>query len=360
MDFATDLPVTASQHDSLVVFVDRFSKMIHIAPLTKRTTAQQLANVFHQRIFLQHGLPESIVSDRDSKLDSDFWRELQQLLGTTLKMSTAHHPETDGQSERAIRTVKESLRSYVNEHGTDWIDFIANVEFAYNSSENASTRQTPFYTCYGYQPRTPAAALHPGAQPSSLSGDAVAQAEQFVQSLQQNLDVARVHLRSAQDRQKHYADQSRRPHHFTENQQVMLYNKHYRFPQCERHALSSNWTGPFWIVNVRGETAKLRLPNNINIHPRVHVSQLHEYHADSDTPPEPPPPGLVETGEDSETWEIDHICGQRYVRNPETNRMRKEYRVRYLYPPHNTPDHDDWKGASQLTAGRALRQFKNR
>ena len=361
MDFATDLPATASQHDSIVVFVDRFSKMLRLAPLTKQTTASELAAIFHQHIFRQHGLPESIVSDRDPKLDSDFWRELQRLLGTELKMSTAHHPQTDGQSERAIRTVKEMLRSYVNEQGTNWIDYLADVEFAYNNSENASTHMTPFYTCYGFHPRTPATALHPGRQQQQQRpDDAAARAEQFVQMMQQNLDIARVHLQSAQQRQKHYADQHRRPHSFTAGQQVMLYNKHYRFPQCERHALSSDWTGPFWLVDVRGETAKLRLPNNVNIHPRVHVSQLHEYHADSDTPPEPPPPGLVEADDSSELWEIDHICGQRYARNPDTGRMRKEYRVRYLYPPHNTPDCDEWMPASSLSAGRALRQFRSK
>ena len=360
MDFAVDLPLTATGNDSIVVFVDRFSKMIRLAPTTKTVTAPQLAEVYRDTVFKIHGLPDSIVSDRDPKLDSDFWRELQRTLSTSLKMSTSQHPQTDGQSERAIRTVKEMLRAYVNRRGTNWQDHLYAMEFAYNNSESPSTKQSPFYTCYGYHPRTPLSAQRPShVEPPASNTDPAAQASAFTQTLLDNLDLVSVHLRSAQLRQKHYADQHRRPHDFAVGQKVLLSNHHYKIPQCERHAFSGAWTGPFWIVDVTGETAKLRLPNHINIHARIHVSQLRHYHPDQSLPQQPPPPpGLVESSEEGEIWEISHICGQRYVRNPATGRMRKEYRVRYLYPPHNTSEHDEWKAASDLKAAHSTRVFR--
>ena len=249
------------------------------------------------------------------------------------------------------------LRSYVNSTGTDWQTHLSLVEFAYNNSQSASTQQTPFFTCFGYHPRTPASSLHP--VPSTGSADPVIAARQFAKSLQEGLDTVKSFLHSAQLRQKHYADKHRQPHDFQEGQLVILSNHHYKIPQCQRHALSQIWTGPFRIIDVKGETAKLRLPNNINIHARIHVSQLRRYHPDESLPQlPPPPPSLVEQAEGEEIWEISHICGQRYERNPDTGRMRKEYRVRYLYPPHNVPEHDDWKPAADLKAAHSLRVFR--
>ena len=358
MDFITDLPLTDKKHDSIVVFVDRFTKMFHAAPTTKAVTAQKLADIFNEQVFRYHGLPESIVSDRDPKMDSDFWRSVQGLLGTELKMSTAYHPETDGQTERANRTLKEMLRSYVNTTGTNWDSLLTPLEFAYNNSQQASTKQSPFYLSTGIHPRTPVTALRPvNLPPERMDSEQLAQ--HFVQTFQHNLDSAKVHLRSAQLRQKHYADQHRMQHNFTAEDQVILWNQHYNIPDCNRHPLSQCWTGPFRIVDVTGETVKLRLPDRMNFHPRVHVSQLRRYHPNADVGAPPPlPPSLVQQDSTDEIWEISHICGERRTVNEETGRRRTEYRVRYKYPPHNTPEQDEWYPVVDLRAGPSIRQFK--
>ena len=114
MDLITQLPRTRTGYDAIFVVVDKYSKMIHCIPTTTTVTAPQLANLFFREIVRHHGLPTSIISDRDPRFTSSFWSELWKRLGTKLAMSTAYHPQTDGQTESANRTIEDILRAYVN------------------------------------------------------------------------------------------------------------------------------------------------------------------------------------------------------------------------------------------------------
>ena len=155
MDLMTDLPTTAEGHDSIVVFCCRLTKMLHFVPCCKTVTAPQLASLFVQHVFRAHGLPKNIVSDRDPRFTLHFWKTVFTLLGTTLNMSTAFHPQTDGPSERAFRTLQQMLRSYVSPRQNDWEECVPLLEFAYNNSKQASTGFSPFVLCYGRAPATP-------------------------------------------------------------------------------------------------------------------------------------------------------------------------------------------------------------
>ena len=155
MDLMTDLPVTADGFDSIVVFCCRLTKMLHFVPCAKTVTAPELAQLFIQHVFRTHGLPASIVSDRDPRFTSHFWKTVFTLLGTQLNMSTAFHPQTDGQSERAFSTLQQMLRAVVNPRQNDWSEYLPLLEFAYNNSKQASTGFAPFSLCYGRQPATP-------------------------------------------------------------------------------------------------------------------------------------------------------------------------------------------------------------
>jgi hypothetical protein len=151
MNFIFGLPADAHDRTGGLVFVDRFSKMVHLAPVT----AEESAAIFVDIVFRHHGLPLDIVSDRDPRFTSAFWTRLFQLLGTRLRMSTAAHPETDGQTERANRVVEDVLRSYATSY-TSWSEFLPMVEFALNNSVHASTGLTPFYVNNARHPRVPA------------------------------------------------------------------------------------------------------------------------------------------------------------------------------------------------------------
>src|SRR6185295_9211121 len=120
MDFITHLPKTKSNYDSIFVVVDRLSKRVHFIPTTATVTAPEVAQLFFTNIFQHHGLSQVIISDRDPKFISCFWQELFRMLGTCTAMSTAYHPQTDGQTERANRTLEDMLRSFINYRQTNW------------------------------------------------------------------------------------------------------------------------------------------------------------------------------------------------------------------------------------------------
>ncbi|KAE9275742.1 hypothetical protein PF008_g29273 [Phytophthora fragariae] len=144
MDFIAGLPRDAEGHTGVVVFVDRFSKMARLAPVAAEVTADESAKLFFDLVFRHHGLPESIVLDRDPRFTSAIWTRLFALLGTRLFMSTAVHPETDGQTKRVNRVLEDVLRSYAT-YFVSCSSFLPMAEFALSNSTHASTGLTPFF-----------------------------------------------------------------------------------------------------------------------------------------------------------------------------------------------------------------------
>ncbi|KAF1335872.1 reverse transcriptase, partial [Globisporangium splendens] len=166
MDFIFGLPRDKHGRNGILVFVDRFSKMVHLAPVSDKISAEMTAKVFVDVVFRLHGLPVEIVSDRDTRFTSKFWRALFGLLDTRLSMSTAAHPETDGQTEQVNRVLEDVLRSYATSF-KEWSEFLPLAEFALNNSTHVSTGHSPFYVNYGIHPRVPASIM---GEVSTLSG----------------------------------------------------------------------------------------------------------------------------------------------------------------------------------------------
>lgn len=188
MDYIFGLPRDAKGRTGVLVFVDRFSKMVHLAPVTAEVTAAESAQLFLDLVFRYHGLPESIVSDRDPRFTSAFWTRLFELLGTRLLMSTAAHPETDGQTERTNRVVEDVLRSYATSFGS-WSSFLPMAEFALNNATHSSTGLTPFFVNNARHPRVPALLAVRStavASGSSLGGGGKAPTSQSAQTSSDN------------------------------------------------------------------------------------------------------------------------------------------------------------------------------
>ena len=160
MDFVVQLPRTARGFDAIFVVVDKLTKYAHFIPTTTDVTADTTARLFFDNIFTYHGLPIKIVSDRDAKFTSNFWQGLFALLGTKLAMSTAFHPQTDGQTERMNRTLEQMLRFYVSYRQDDWDLYLPTCQFAVNNAKQASTGETPFYLNHGRHPGLPHTLLH--------------------------------------------------------------------------------------------------------------------------------------------------------------------------------------------------------
>jgi transposase InsO family protein len=129
MDFITQLPVTKKGYDAIAVFVDRLTKMVHFAPTYTDCSSKNVARLFNDTVFKHHGLPSELISDKDPRFTSKFWTELTRLLGTKLKMSTAFHPQTNGQMERSNRVLEDYLRHYISLSQDDWYEWLPQAEF---------------------------------------------------------------------------------------------------------------------------------------------------------------------------------------------------------------------------------------
>ncbi|KAJ9511611.1 hypothetical protein QJQ45_007360 [Haematococcus lacustris] len=309
MDFIGPLPPTSHGYDMIVTVVDKLSKMLHLIPTTATATAPDIAKLFFDHVFKHHGLPEAIVSDRDPKFTSDFWTSLFHLTGTRLLMSSAYHPQTDGQSERANRTVEDMLRPYINHHKTDWDQHLAAVEFAYNSSTHVGTGFSPFYLNYGHHPRTPEALLQP---PSTLVPSPTADA--FVTTMRSNIDTAKAALQRAVDKQKQQADKHRRHLEFNVGDKVLLSTATLNLKTPSNSAkLQPRYVGPFKVLTKISPVAyKLDLPTTMRITPTFHISKLRPYLTTSSFPDrhvDLQPLPQLEDGE--EYFTIEAILGRR-------------------------------------------------
>ncbi|GJU75751.1 putative reverse transcriptase domain-containing protein [Tanacetum coccineum] len=155
MDFVTKLPKSPQGRDTIWVIVDRLTKSAIFTPMRETDSTEKLARLYIKEVVARHVIPVSIICDRDPRFTSHFWRSLQKALGTRVDMSTAYHPETDGQSKRTIQTLKDMLCACGIDFGNGWINHLPLVEFSYNNSYHASIKEAPFEALYGRKCRSP-------------------------------------------------------------------------------------------------------------------------------------------------------------------------------------------------------------
>ncbi|MCI27558.1 retrotransposon protein, partial [Trifolium medium] len=161
----------------------------------------KLAEIYVEKIVRLHGIPSSIVSDRDPRFTTRFWESLQEAFGTKLRMSSAYHPQMDGQSERTIQSLEDLLRSCILEQGVSWEAFLPLIEFTYNKSFHSSIGIAPFEALYGRKCRTPLCWFE--------SGESVVLGPEIVQQTTEKIKMIQEKMRASQSRQKSYADKKR-------------------------------------------------------------------------------------------------------------------------------------------------------
>ncbi|GJP60469.1 hypothetical protein CLOP_g17685 [Closterium sp. NIES-67] len=268
LDFITGLPPTSSGHDAILVVIHKFSKMGHFIPTHTTACTEETAQLFVRHIISQHGIPTTLISDRDPKFTSKFWKELMSLLGTKRAMSSAYHPQTDGQTERLNQIVEQLLRAACKDDISKWDLHLPVLEFAYNNATHAATGQTPFFLCYGRHPITP---QKPTASPT------VQPAHDFITTMHQLWDRTHKRLLDIQQQQKRQADRHRNDHTISVGDQVLLDTRNLDISHLPSK-LRPRFCGPFLVeAQVTPVTFRLRLPATWKIHNAFHVQLLKPY-----------------------------------------------------------------------------------
>jgi len=275
MDFITDLPASKSiegaEYDSVLIVVDRFSKMAHFIPTRKDLSTEELAHLVLREIVRIHGLPAKIVTDRGSLFAAEFWGDLMHILRISRDMSTAYHPQTDGQTERLNSLLEQYLRSYINYNQDDWVSWLPLAEFAYNNSCHASIKDSPFRIVYGLDPRMDF--LGP-SEYGAANLDSCSRADQ----LRDRRALAKESLAKAQAYQKEYYDKKHTAKTYKEGDLVWLDLRNVKTARPNKKLDLRRWGTCRITEKVGPQSYRLELPAGLQIHNVFHVSYLHDHH----------------------------------------------------------------------------------
>lgn len=347
MDFITHLPKTATGFTAIVVFIDRLTKMVHLAPTFDTVTAEGTADLFFNNVWKHHGLPDDLVTDRGSVFTGSYFTEVLRLVGTKHNRTTAYHPQSDGQTERVNRVLEDMLRHYVGSlrHG-DWDKCLPAAEFAINNSFHESIGTTPFRLNYGRDPRLPL----------SIPTSPIPAAARFADQMEEGLTQAKRCLQAAQQRQKVYYDSRRRDVSFQEGEEVLLSTKHINLRRTgdkgSTPKLLPKWIGPFRITTVIGKGAyKLDLPSNMKIHNVFNVALLKAYRTDGRV--QPPDPLICE--EDNE----EYFLIERLLDHRIRKRGRTQYREYLVKWQNYGSEHNSWEPESSLSESTQFTNYWN-
>jgi len=345
-DFVVHLPRTSRGFDAILVISDKLSKRCHFIPCHDADDAPEVARLFVHHIFRLHGLPRTIVSDRDPKFTSAFWAQVCHQLGIRRALSTAKHAQTDGQSERAIRTLKDYLRHWIDHHQTNWDDLLPLAEFAYNDTMHTTTAQTPFQLDCG---------RHPTFQPAIVGEASLPAVITTITEWHSAIASARESLHHAADSAVS-RDLTAHPYPaatYEAGAQVLV-STQLLTPAADRdrpaRKLTPRFVGPFTVAQrTSPNTYRLTFPPTVRTHPIINSKFLRPFHSPSSLRPHVPAPPPI-TVDDHMEYEVETIVDHR------RRRGRIEYLVQWRgYAPHDAT----WLPAHRLAhASDVLAQFQ--
>jgi transposase InsO family protein len=343
MDFITGLPLSRRNgvvYDAILVVVDRYTKMARYIPTQKTATSTDLADLFIHEIVRFFGLPSGIVSDRGSVFTSQFWSDFCFIAKTKRRLSTAFHPQTDGQTERQNQTLEQYLRSYVSSKQDDWTSLLPLAEFAYNNSCHPALKLSPFFACYGFHPRLTCEPTEKAQVPNA--GERISELVDARKRLEANWVQATEY-------QQTYYNKHHRPQAFNIGDKVLLSTKYLRLRNPSRK-LTPRFIGPFTIEEPIGTQAyKLTLPTNLPVHPVFHTSLLRPYkHRTGEPTPLPGPVELDDGDETASRYEVETLIGKR----------RRNRQIQYLVKWKGWPsEYNEWVQDKNIDES-LVKQFK--
>jgi hypothetical protein len=336
LDFITKLPVSQG-YDTILTITDHdCSKASIFIPCKETIDSEGVAKVYAQHVIPHYGIPRKVISDRDPRFTSNFTRELCRLLGVKQNISTAYHPQTDGQSERTNQSLEQYLRIVCANDQNSWANWLPLAQYVRNSWPSSTTKKTPYELILGYIPQ-----VHQPTRQSSVPS-----VMERLQAIKNHREAAQEALRQAQARL--IKETKYKP--FKEGDQVWLEGTHLRLPY-ETMKLAPRRYGPFKVAAKISDVAyKLELPDTWKIHDVFHASLLTPYKETDKHGPNflEPPPELI-NGEPE--WEVEEILGDR------TYRRKKQFLIRWKG---YAPAHDSWTNESDINAPELLMDYKKR
>ncbi|GKB90261.1 putative reverse transcriptase domain-containing protein [Tanacetum coccineum] len=250
--------------------VDRLTKSAYFLPIREDYKTEKLAKNYTNEIVARHGVPVLIFSDRYGRFTSHLWQAFQKALGTRLDMSTAYHPQTDGQSERTIQTLEDMLRACVMDFGGSWDTHLPLIEFSYNNNYHTSIKCAPFEALYGRKCRS--LVIWTEVRESQLIGPKI------MQEMPEKIVQIKERIKMARSRHKSYADKRRKPLEFKVGDRVLLKVSPWKgvVQFGKKRKIAPRYVGPFKIVECVGPVAyRLKLPQELScVHDTFHVSNL--------------------------------------------------------------------------------------
>ena len=259
-------------YDSILVVVDRFTKMVHFVPTTEKTTAEGLARLFRDNVWQLHGLPESIISDRGPQFAAGLIRELNKMLGIKTKLSTVFHPQTDGQTERMNQKLEQYLHMFIDHHQEQWLEWLGMAEFVYNNKAYSGTKVLLFEANNGWSPRMGFELRKKGR----FKG-----AERFAKRMEEVQGEAKTALTKAQEEIRRYADKKRgEAVEYKVGDLVLLSTRDLKWQMVSRSSekLIKRFVGPYKIkAIISSNVVESELLTTIKIHPVVNVSWIKRY-----------------------------------------------------------------------------------
>ena len=318
MDLIEFLP-TSDGYNSILVVVDRLTKMAIFIPTTTDLTSDELAQLYLTHVFSKHGLPLSIISDRGSEFTSRFWKAFTTLLRIDLHLSTAFHPETDGQTERVNQVLEQYLRLYSDYQQTQWAKLLPLAEFAYNNATHSTTTVSPFFANKGYNPRStfgPSDTLVNSPTAHSFTVD-LSKLHKFLQG-----EIKKANKASAEAFDKHRTEIP----NFSVGNKVWLSTKHIKTARPAKK-LDHRFLGPFKISEkISSHAYRLTLPPTMKIHNVFHVQLLEPFVDNTiNNRIQPPPPPIEVEGQ--EEYEVEAILDSKIDRRYAESR---QYLVKWV------------------------------
>ncbi|GBG78968.1 hypothetical protein CBR_g28682 [Chara braunii] len=289
MDFISLLrPPTPRGHDTILVVVDRFTKRARFVLCRYAISAREVADIVFDRVVHDHGLPLSIISDREPRFTSRFWRRLHEVYGTQLRFSSSYHPQTDGQTEITNRTLGDILRKIVRDD-QQWDLHLAHAEIAYNQVVSPATGMSPYYYDLGYHPRVPADFLRPSQMHPNTSSLTL---DDWVAHMTSIMKTAHEHIAASQTRMAARANRSRMDHPFKVGDDVLIDARHLQLEADTLRKFRRRFFGPCRILQAVGSDTtsspvsfRVKLPDYLRqtrVHDVYHVSLLRPYRRPSE------------------------------------------------------------------------------